>query len=78
MANLFDSKTRFNADISRWNVARVSNRNMNYVFHRARAFMSVFSGWNVARVSTMNSMFDGAAASSRRNGVTGFACSRVG
>jgi surface protein len=64
MAELFESssasKSKFNADISKWNVARVSI--MDYMFTDAQAFNADLSGWNVASVTTMIGMFDSANA----------------
>jgi surface protein len=60
MYNMFEDKSRLNADISKWNVASVST--MDKMFYYQTAFKSDLSKWNVASVSTMNWMFNNAWA----------------
>ena len=50
----------FNGDISKWDVAEVTN--MFSMFERARAFNQDISEWTVSKVTRMDSMFDGATS----------------
>jgi surface protein len=49
-----------NADISCWDVSRVTN--MNSMFLVARAFNQNIGSWDVSRVTNMNAMFSSASA----------------
>ena len=60
MTALFESKTKFNANLAGWNVARVST--MDSMFDRAKSFNSDLVGWNVASVSSMFGTFNAASA----------------
>ena len=51
--------SRFNGDISNWDVSRVTD--MRMMFYRS-AFKGDISTWNVARVTDMRGMFDRAVA----------------
>jgi surface protein len=61
MNRLFYKAHRFNADLSRWDVSRVTS--MQKMFAGSRTFTSLFNGnignWNVSQVSDMRGMFDG-------------------
>ena len=48
----------FNADISKWDVSRVTN--MNAMFQKAPSFNGDLSYWDVSSVTIMNQMFQGA------------------
>ena len=52
--------SRFNGDISNWDVSEVTD--MNHMFAFAAAFNGDISTWNVARVTDMHNMFARAAA----------------
>ena len=56
---MFDTCTRFNSDLSKWDVSRVSC--MSYMFNSCPAFDSDLSKWDVRRVEDMYSMFEGTA-----------------
>ena len=56
MSNLFE-KTKFNGDISNWNVSNVND--MGEMFWGCKNFNSDISNWNVSNVTNMNDMFDG-------------------
>ena len=55
MSNLFEY-SKFNGDISRWNVSNVTN--MRGMFYRS-VFNNDISNWNVSSVTTMEGMFYG-------------------
>ena len=57
---LYAEGTRFNADVSKWNLASATS--MLEVFIKATAFDADIGKWNVARVSNMQSAFSGATA----------------
>ena len=57
MANMFNTATSFNGDISGWNVSGVTD--MSYMFKDADAFNQTISGWNVSGVTNMFAMFLG-------------------
>ena len=57
MSNAFESRSSFNADLSKWDVSSVEN--MNRMFFNAEDFNQVLSNWNVASVTDMYGMFDG-------------------
>ena len=59
MHNMF-YHSRFNGDISNWDVSQVTD--MSHMFAFAAAFNGDISMWNVARVTDMNRMFTWAAA----------------
>ena len=48
----------FNGDISKWNVAKVTN--MQFMFYGAPSFNGDLSNWDVGEVTDMQSMFNGA------------------
>jgi surface protein len=60
MADLFNAKTTFNADIGSWNVASVTS--MLRMFYNAKAFNQDIGFWNTARVTSMANLFSGAQA----------------
>jgi hypothetical protein len=62
-AALGTNQTRFNADISKWNVVSVST--MAEMFSGAAAFDRPIGSWSTASVTSMASMFAGAAAFDR-------------
>ena len=51
MMELFEGKTRFNDDISQWNVGNVTN--MQEMFRAASAFNQPLGQWNVGNVTDM-------------------------
>ncbi len=55
MSRLFERKTTFNGDISKWNTSRVTN--MSLMFYYASAFNQNLNNWNVSRVTNMSQMF---------------------
>jgi len=59
MHNMF-YHSRFNGDISNWDVSQVTD--MSYMFAWTTAFNGDISTWNVARVTDMHGMFARAAA----------------
>ena len=58
MGNMFGEATGFHADISKWDVSRVSS--MNAMFLSASVFNSDISKWDVSSVTNMASMFHNA------------------
>lgn len=58
-AYMFYGATKFNQDISGWNVAKVTD--MQRMFYSARAFNQDIGGWDVSKVKSMNYMFEGAS-----------------
>eukprot|EP00949_MAST-11_sp_MAST-11-sp1_P005367 g5367.t1 len=48
----FDNAHRFNSDVSKWDVSKVST--MSYMFQGAKTFNSDVSKWDVSTVSTMS------------------------
>ena len=61
-SKLFEGKRDFNSDISRWNVANVTD--MRFMFSKASSFNQplALESWNVANVTDMRCMFDGASS----------------
>jgi surface protein len=60
MRFMFAGASGFNADISGWNTAAVTD--MSGMFEGALAFNADISGWNTAAVTGMHKMFYGASA----------------
>ena len=60
MANLFDSKTTFNSNISNWDVSNVTT--MQLMFNGATSFNQPINNWRVINVVNMSNMFNGANA----------------
>ena len=58
MERMFQSASKFDWDLSGWNVSAVTN--MDAMFGNAAAFNSTLNDWNVSSVTDMNSMFQGA------------------
>jgi surface protein len=58
MSSLFNGKTKFNQDISAWDVSRVTS--MNSMFRNAQAFNSDISRWDTSSVTDMYAMFQSA------------------
>ena len=56
MSGLFKG-TRFNGDISNWNVSNVTD--MRWMFYMCESFNQDISNWNVSNVTDMNYMFGG-------------------
>jgi hypothetical protein len=63
MALLFNQKPTFNADIGKWNVARVTT--LYQTFNNATVFNRDIGKWNVASVTTLYQTFFDAAAFNR-------------
>jgi surface protein len=51
MYQMFNHASDFNADLSQWDVSRVTT--MAYMFNYASAFNADLSQWEVSRVTTM-------------------------
>ena len=60
MANLFDSKTTFNSNISNWDVSNVTT--MQLMFNGATSYNQPINNWRVINVVNMSNMFNGANA----------------
>ena len=60
MANMFNTATSFNGDISGWNVSGVTD--MSSMFLGTDVFNQNISGWNVSGVTDMSDMFKDADA----------------
>jgi len=58
MRRLFMSNSKFNQNISGWDVGNVTN--MHQMFYGAVAFNQDISGWDVSNVTDMSMMFEGA------------------
>merc|ERR1719472_153493 len=63
MASMFSYASKFNADLSKWDVSAVTD--MRAMFVRASAFNQDLSKWDVSAVTTMASMFYAASAFKR-------------
>ena len=55
MEQMFYGASRFNSDLSAWNVSQVMS--MRYMFAGAKSFDGDLSAWNVARVTHMGGIF---------------------
>ena len=55
MSDMFRGAARFNRDVSKWDVSRVSN--MDSMFENARSFNFDLSKWDVSSVTDMDYMF---------------------
>lgn len=55
MSSMFSSNTKFNSDISSWDVSSVTN--MALMFNDAEAFNQDISSWDVSNVTNMGTMF---------------------
>lgn len=55
LASAFANNTKFNADISTWDVSNVTN--MAHMFNGATLFNKPLNSWNVSNVLTMSGMF---------------------
>ena len=64
MTNMFLSAKKFNADISKWDVSRVTH--MTGMFSEAKSFNVDISKWDVSKVINMNMMFMDAVAFKQR------------
>ena len=60
MDSMFHSASKFNGDLSGWNVSSVTD--MDQVFSQASLFNRDISTWDVSSVTSMNGMFSGAAS----------------
>ena len=60
LSNMFNGATKFNRDISTWNVVRVTN--MNAMFINTSVFNQDLSAWDVSNVTNMSNMFNNAQA----------------
>ena len=58
LTGLFQNNTKFNKDISGWDVSNVTN--MSSMFYGATKFNKDISGWDVSNVTNMENMFRGA------------------
>jgi surface protein len=58
MAFMFSNAQAFNADISKWDVSKVTN--MGSMFKTAKVFNADISKWDVSAVTNMNDMFQDA------------------
>jgi len=63
---MFFSASKFNFDISSWDVSQVTG--MSYMFCAATAFNQDIGGWNVSNVINMSTMFSGATAFNKNIG----------
>ena len=63
MSRMFHSASKFNGDLSGWNVSSVTDT--SGVFLRASSFNGDVSTWDVSAVTDMSSMFDGATVFDR-------------
>lgn len=70
---MFSVERSFNSDISRWNVASVTNTKQ--MFYRATSFNGDLSNWDVSSVTSMERMFYHAASFNRD--LSGWEVSRV-
>ncbi len=53
--NMFFNNSDFNADLSNWNVSKVTN--MSYMFWQAKSFNQDIGNWDVSSVTNMHRMF---------------------
>ncbi len=60
LSQMFANATKFNGNISEWNVSLITN--MSYMFYGASTFNGDISAWDVNKVKNMDSMFRGATA----------------
>ena len=60
LRNMFYSCSKFNADISGWNVSNITD--MRDMFHSASLFNKALSSWDVSKVERMEDMFNSATA----------------
>ena len=60
MSNMFRNATKFNSDISSWDVSKITN--MSNMFRNATAFNQNISNWAVGEVINMSNMFRNATA----------------
>ena len=60
LSNMFNGTTKFNRDISTWNVIRVTN--MSAMFINTSVFNQDLSAWDVSNVTNMSNMFNNAQA----------------
>jgi surface protein len=72
MSHLFEMNTRFNGDISKWDVSKVTD--MTWMFFGSK-FNGDISGWDVSKVTNMFKMF---ASTSFNNDISKWDVSRVG
>merc|ERR1712238_301889 len=56
MGYMFNKATKFNGDVSKWDVSSVTY--MEGIFNRAKKFNSDVSKWDVSSVDFMGYMFD--------------------
>jgi surface protein len=63
MSSLFNDKTKFNQDISAWDVSRVTS--MRSMFRNAQEFNIDISRWDTSSVTDMNAMFQSASKFNR-------------
>merc|ERR1712032_1004381 len=60
MANMFNSATSFNADLSKWDVSSVTD--MDAMFYCASLFDGDLSKWDVSRLQSAKLMFKWASS----------------
>ena len=60
MSGMFLDATKFNGDLSGWNVSPVTD--MSYMFRSADSFDQPLADWNVSSVTDMSNMFQTAAS----------------
>jgi len=65
MSNMFQGATRFNAEVSDWDVSSVTN--LSYTFNEASAFNQDLSLWSISSVTDMTDMLRDSSMSADNN-----------